>query len=104
VIARGNQDDGGSVERTVKRLRAGWLLVLVMPIVGVVADAGPAAACYCVGVSDADAFARADAVFVGRVSGYDAAGQPGSSTDRATWTFKVRDVYKGKVARRQQTR
>jgi hypothetical protein len=78
------------------------MLAVALPIAGVVADARPAGACSCVGLSDADALEHADAAFVGKVTDYSSAGRPGSASDRALWTFKVRDVYKGTVTRTQQ--
>lgn len=86
----------------MKRLVAWLFVALVLALSTVVSDARPAGACSCVGFSDADAFARADAVFVGTVVGYEPPAQPGSSADPALWTFEVRQVYKGEVTRTQQ--
>ena len=86
----------------MKRFAAAVLLVVGLPIAGVVGAAGPAGACSCIGLGDAEAFARADAVFVGKVSGYEAGDPPVPQPGPARWTFKVRDVYKGKVTRTQE--
>jgi hypothetical protein len=75
--------------------------VLVLSAVLHVASASPAGACSCVGFTDDEAFARADAVFVGDVSDYSAPDSPTGSTDPALWTFSVTDVYKGDIAARQ---
>jgi hypothetical protein len=98
----GNPVVARSVERIVKRLSVCLILALGLPIAVVVAATEPAAACSCIAQTDAEAFSAADAVFVGKVMRYDSEGQPGSSSDTATWTFKVRDVYKGKVTRIQE--
>lgn len=67
--------------------------------------AGPAHACSCMATTDEEAFARADAVFRGQVTGYQPPAPDGeflSSTDPAIWTFAVSEVYKGDVAPSQQ--
>jgi hypothetical protein len=68
-----------------------------------VVSAPPAAACDCTQVGDVEAFAHADAVFVGTV--VSPAAVPTdvvwSSTDPGAWVFDVQSVYKGSVAPRQ---
>ena len=63
-------------------------------------SARPARACSCIGMTDEQAFAAADAVFRGQVAGYESPpAQPVmSSADPAVWTFAVAEVYKGDVA------
>ncbi|MEQ4205428.1 hypothetical protein [Actinopolymorpha sp. B9G3] len=70
---------------------------------GVVLAPVPACACSCVPTNPAEAFARADAVFVGRV--VDRASKdrfPWESTGVEVWTFEVERIYKGEVQRRQE--
>jgi hypothetical protein len=70
---------------------------------GAVLAPGPACACSCVATTPAQAFARADAVFVGRV--VDRASKdrfPWERTGVAVWTFEVERIYKGEVQRRQE--
>lgn len=68
-----------------------------------VTQAGPACACSCVGTTDREAFARADAVFSGRLADRDEPWWPvGSGGDRVTLTFEVDHVYKGDVISRQR--
>ncbi len=86
----------------MNRLVVSLLVAAVVPVIGVAADATPAHACSCLASTDADAFARADAVFVGRLIGYEVPRRPTSSLAPAVWKFKVRDVYKGKVLRKQE--
>lgn len=86
--------------------RVGVGLVAVLAVAGffvVGPAAGPAVACDCGGLSDADAFDRADAVFVGEVAGYEPPGDAEvmSSADPARWTFEVEAVYKGEVTATQ---
>lgn len=86
--------------------RVGTLLAVVVAVAGLVVvgpGATPASACDCGGLSDADAFAKADAVFVGEVVDYEPPPQASvmSSTDPARWTFEVSDVYKGEVTSTQ---
>jgi hypothetical protein len=83
----------------VKRAAITALAAVSFSLVGAVVDAEPAAACSCVAFTDADAMARADAVFVGRVAGYAGPQQGGtwSSADPALWRFAVSHVYKGEV-------
>lgn len=66
----------------------------------------PAWACSCVYLGDQSAFDDADVVFRGEFIGYDfpplsnatsAADLAFSSADLATWTFAVREVYKGEA-------
>jgi hypothetical protein len=66
--------------------------------------AAPAHACSCAAATDAEAFERSDAVFVGEVIDYEPppAGDVVSSTDPATWTFGVSEVFKGEVTAVQQ--
>ena len=98
----GNPNVGSSVRWTMKRLVACLLVTLVVPIVSVAVDATPTQACSCFRTSDVERFAAADAVFVGRLIGHEAPRRPTSSLDPAVWTFKVREVYKGKVSRKQE--
>jgi hypothetical protein len=99
----GNPSVSLSVRGNMKRLVACLVVTMVVPVVSVAVEAAPAQACSCVGLSDAEAFASADAVFVGRLIGYEAPRAPTtSSLDPAVWTFKVREVYKGKVSRKQE--
>lgn len=80
---------------TVVLLAAGTLLLLAAP---------PVLACSCVGFTEEEAFARAQAVFTGTVVGY----RPpptrlaSSSADPATWVFHVHEVHKGTVAQPRQ--
>ncbi len=78
--------------------------LLVSGFVVVGPGAAPAAACSCVGFTDAQSFDRADAVFVGEVVGYEPPPQKDvmSSGDPATWTFEVSGVYKGEVTSTQE--
>ncbi|HET6746348.1 MAG TPA: hypothetical protein VFH90_10950, partial [Candidatus Limnocylindria bacterium] len=59
--------------------------------------AGRAAACRCAGWTQAEAFAGADAVFVGVVVGPPEAGDPNQpfAPDPATYVFAVEDMLKG---------
>jgi hypothetical protein len=76
---------------------------MVVPLVIVAAEAPPAHACSCVQRTEAEAFADADAVFAGRLAGRHTPRRVTSQLGpTAVWTFKVREVYKGKVARKQQ--
>jgi hypothetical protein len=71
----------------------------------VMAGTEAAWACTCATFDDADAYARADAVFVGEVVDYefDAEGRSAFSTaDPAVWTFAVSEVFKGDVDETQQ--
>jgi hypothetical protein len=82
------------------------VLLLVAPVLALsmlVFESVPGGACSCGALSDATAFARADAVFVGSVVGYEPPPGPVvSSVAPARWTFEVREVYKGAVARTQE--
>ena len=76
---------------------------MVVPLVIVGAEASPAHACSCVNRTEAEAFADSDAVFAGRLSGRPTPRREKSQLGAANvWTFKVREVYKGKVLRKQQ--
>lgn len=86
----------------MKRLLASLFVTMVVPVLGVVVAATPVHACSCVSSTDLRAFASADAVFVGRLIGYEAPPRPISSLDPAIWTFRVRAVYKGEVSRKQE--
>jgi hypothetical protein len=81
-------------------------VVVLLLSIGVVLgpSASPAAACSCMPTTDADAFARSDAVFVGEVIDYEPPppAEVMSSGDPATWTFGVSEVYKGEVTTVQQ--
>jgi hypothetical protein len=87
---------GGWIGRVASWALAAALLAIAL-LVG--PSAGPAAACSCMAVTDAEAFDMATAVFVGEVIDY----QPPppsdtmSSTDEAVWTFGVSEVFKGEV-------
>lgn len=86
------------------RLLACLFAALIGLVTTLVVDVAPAGACSCAAGTDAEAFARGDAVFVGRVAGYagpDQASGSFSSTDPAVWTFAVSQVYKGTVTSRQ---
>jgi hypothetical protein len=98
----GNPGARSSVERVMKRAVACVLVTVALPSLGVVVDATPAQACSCLRFTDAEAFASADAVFVGRLIGYEPPLQPASSVEPALRTFKVRRVYKGTVSRAQE--
>src|SRR4029077_261876 len=80
------------------------LVTIILPVVSVAATATSAYACSCGGASDARAFADADAVFAGKLVHYEPPPQQRvmSSADPAVWTFRVREVYKGKVTRTQE--
>jgi len=87
----------------VKKLSACLVVAVAVQIAVVVGGATPAGACSCKGVNDAEAFDHADAVFVGKVVGHEGPAVSGPPTDApAVWTFKVQDVFKGKVTRKQQ--
>jgi len=93
--------------RTSRVARVGIGLVLGLMVTGFVVvgpGAGPAWGCSCATGSDADAFARAHAVFVGEVVDYGPPpqGDVMSSADPATWTFEVSGVYKGEVTSTQE--
>jgi hypothetical protein len=62
-----------------------------------VTGAPPAAACSCVGYDDTQAFAAADAVFVGTVIDEVAAASKGGSGAPVLRHFKVDEVHKGPV-------
>jgi hypothetical protein len=86
------------------RILRGCLLVLLLAPVVVVAGQTPALACSCVGLTDHQAFERADAVFIGDLIEYEAPSfRDGvvSSTDPAIWTFAPTHVYKGDVVPKQ---
>jgi hypothetical protein len=77
-----------------------WLVVVcLLAGAGVLATAAPACACSCALVTPEEAFANADAVFVGVVEEIDEPwrGMFYSSADPVTVTFAVSDVYKGAV-------
>jgi hypothetical protein len=80
--------------------------VLVAAIAVFVGPAAqPAHACSCAELwSDEEAFAWADAVFLGELVDYEPPPPRDvmSSTDPATWTFAVTEVYKGDVAATQE--
>jgi len=62
----------------------------------VFANPGSACACSCVEVTDAAAFAEADAVFTGTLRGSDEHGFP--HPESVTLEFAVDEVYKGEVS------
>ena len=79
-------------------------MLLLAPVV-VVAGQAPAMACSCVGLTDHQAFERADAVFIGDLIEYEAPPSRNrviSSTDAAVWTFATAQVYKGDVIQQQE--
>jgi hypothetical protein len=85
-------------------MKRAWVLLLAVGVVAiplVVFDTRPAAACSCARGDDRSGFAHSDAVFVGELQDYDAREPMVSSADPAVWTFRVREVYKGDVARIQ---
>ncbi len=89
----------------MRRFLALWLgLALAATVVVVGANARPAHACSCVSPTDQQAFGESDAVFVGRATlvTFPNEGPVISSTDPAIWEFDVSDVFKGKVAQRQE--
>lgn len=75
------------------------MVVLLVAGLGVVIRASPAFACSCAGYTPAEAFAAADAVFVGRVVEVDESvfGPIIGSADPVTVTFDVSSVRKGSV-------
>ncbi|MCZ2823327.1 MULTISPECIES: hypothetical protein [unclassified Modestobacter] len=73
---------------TVALVLSGWVL------------ASPARACSCVGLTTAEQFERADAVFTGQLISREVRGG-GSSTDAAVHLFSVDTVFKGTVHTRQ---
>lgn len=77
-------------------------LCALLVVVGPAPD--PALACSCAASSDATAFEQSDAVFVGRLVGYEPPPTRAamSSADPATWIFEVSEVYKGEVAAIQE--
>lgn len=96
-----NAEAPGSRDTWLAMMVAGVLCV-VLVVVGPAAD--PAGACDCSPPSDAMAFEQSDAVFVGRLAGYEPPPTRAvmSSVDPATWTFEVSEVYKGDVAAVQE--
>ena len=84
-------------------MRRVLLSVLLLVILSVVAPPS-AQACSCTPSTDADAIARADAVFRGTVVDYEGSAprEVMSTADPVTWTFEVSEVYKGRVAERQE--
>jgi hypothetical protein len=89
---------------SLRRLAAATLLVPLLTAAAVVTGSSPACACSCLLVTPAEAFRKADAVFVGHVVDWQPEhGFPiSSSGDKAVVTFEVRDVYKGRVTARQE--
>ena len=78
------------------RVRA--LLIALLVLGGVhLANAAPALACDCSGITDTEAFGYADAVFVGELTRYNAPINPRTSMDPAVYRFAVEGVYKGGV-------
>ncbi len=78
-------------------------ILLLLLVVVVAVEASPAGACSCARLSDEEAFARADAVFVGSLA--DRKVQDGSiftSDASAVHRFDVSAVYKGEVRRDQE--
>jgi hypothetical protein len=76
---------------------------MVVPVVVVAAEAPPAHACSCLSRTEAEAFADSDAVFTGRPAGRPIPRRETSQLGPANvWTFTVREVYKGKVLRKQR--
>ena len=98
----GNSGAFANVGTIMKRLMTGVFLAGALLGATVQLGAAPAAACSCKSFSDAAAFARSDAVFVGRVQAYAKPGSVNSSAGPALWTFEVTAVYKGDVSQRQE--
>ena len=86
----------------MKRIALASLLMAVLCASVVTAGARPAGACSCIGFTDAQALAAADAAFVGTVTKVDRPQHPSSSIDPVTWTFDVEGVFKGDVAAHQE--
>ena len=85
----------------VRRL-VGATIVAAMAAVLMVVSASPAYACSCAGGTDAEALARADAVFAGElVETRRPSGPEFSSTDPMRLVFDVEVVYQGTVRARQ---
>lgn len=91
---------GGRARRTP----AAGAVVLLAACALLALTAAPALACSCVGFTEEEAFARAEAVFTGTVVGYEPppTGPFSSSADPATWVFHVHEVHKGAVAEPRQ--
>src|SRR5688572_11564441 len=78
------------------------VIVLAIVAVGLVVAAPPAAACSCLGTSDAEALATADVAFSGTlVEVRVPPGETFSSMDPARFIFEVDRVYKGDARARQ---
>jgi hypothetical protein len=86
----------------MKRLGLVLLVVAVFPAAFIVGGAGPAAACSCVGLTEREALASADAAFVGIVTDVERPARPTSSLAAVTASFVVESVFKGDVAADQQ--
>jgi hypothetical protein len=82
------------------------LVMVVLLVVALVSawDTAPVAACSCSQVSDQEAMAQSDAVFVGVVERAPTIPTTGtwSSTDPGVWRFAVESVHKGTVAPDQE--
>ncbi|TKG69742.1 hypothetical protein [Prauserella endophytica] len=76
------------------------LAVLALVPVALVLPAPPAHACSCAESTDAERFARADAVFTGTVTGREQGTPENIHVDTAI--FEVTRVYKGRVRARQE--
>ena len=87
--------------RRSRSFGAGVLAVILGAAVLLVGPAAkPAHACSCMQSTEEEYFARADAVFRGRMVAYQPPpSQPTmSSADPVVWTFAVAEIYKGAVA------
>ena len=98
--------DGRVASRRAPRAHAAVassiVLVLLLTAMAVFTTARPAAACSCARTTDAQAFAVADAVFVGElVEIRTPAGANFSSADPEQFVFDVARVHKGTVLSRQ---
>ena len=82
---------------TRMRCVAAFLVASCGALVMILVPATTAMACSCVGWTQAEAFAGANAVFVGVVVGPPGAGEPDQpfAPDPATYVFAVEDVLKG---------
>lgn len=90
--------------RRARRTPAAGAVVLLAASALLALTAVPALACSCVGFTEEEAFARAEAVFTGTVVDYEPPPMRpvSSSADPATWVFYVHDVHKGAVAEPRQ--
>lgn len=90
-----------------RRWVGAWLVAAVVAAPAVLLDAAPAGACSCAMADDAQAVARADAVFAGvAVDRARAAPRPAGDgsfgSAPVAWAFDVRRVFKGPVGEHQE--